>query len=392
MLADLHVHYPMRVVEQRDGTQPGSTVRLMGTARGRSRPGDKLRAFVLRLATRIGSDRDLWSGYRVTVPYLREGGVGVLFSTLYRPFEEMDLDKPYASPPASAYFDRLLDDLQAVEDEVAGYDRSLIRVAHDRAELDACLADGATALVHAVEGGFHLGDTDDEIARNVATLAQRGVAYVTVAHLFYRQVAANANAIPFLPDPIYNAVFPQASGLGLQERGRAAVRAMVANNVLVDLSHMRPDAVLQTLALLDELDPSHEVPVISSHAGFRFGGQDYMHDEPTVRAIQARDGVIGLIMAQHQLNDGIRKDETDNLPDSLQVINRHIARLADITGGYEHIAIGSDMDGFIKPTMGGLEDMGDLKDLEAALRRDYPEGADAMASGNVLRVLKKVWA
>lgn len=392
MLADLHVHYPMRVVEQRAGTQPGSTVRLMGTARGRSRPGDKLRAFVLRLATRIGSDRDLWSGYRVTVPHLREGGVGVLFSTLYRPFEEMDLDKPYAAPPASAYFDRLLDDLQAVEDEVAGYDRSLIRVAHDRAELDACLADGATALVHAVEGGFHLGDTPDEIGRNVATLAQRGVAYVTVAHLFYRRVAANANAIPFLPDPIYNAVFPQARDLGLQERGRAAVRAMVANNVIVDLSHMRPDAVTQTLALLDELDPTHEVPVISSHAGFRFGGQDYMHDEATVRAIQARDGVIGLIMAQHQLNDGIRKDETDNLPDSLQVINRHIARLADITGGYEHIAIGSDMDGFIKPTMGGLEDMGDLKDLEAALRRDYPAGADAMTSGNVLRVLKKVWA
>jgi microsomal dipeptidase-like Zn-dependent dipeptidase len=215
---------------------------------------------------------------------------------------------------------------------------------------------------------------------------------VTVAHLFYRRVAANANAIPFLPDPIYNAVFPQARDLGLQERGRAAVRAMVANNVIVDLSHMRPDAVTQTLALLDELDPTHEVPVISSHAGFRFGGQDYMHDEATVRAIQARDGVIGLIMAQHQLNDGIRKDETDNLPDSLQVINRHIARLADITGGYEHIAIGSDMDGFIKPTMGGLEDMGDLKDLEAALRRDYPAGADAMTSGNVLRVLKKVWA
>ena len=391
MLADLHVHYPMRVVEERDGREPGLTVRLMGTTRGRSRLADKVRAVVLRVATKVLSDRDLWSGYRVTVPHLREGGVGVVFSALYRPFEEMDLSKPYQAPPASAYFDNLLEDLAAVEEEVATYGSSVIRVVRNRSELEQCISDGAIALVHAVEGGFHLGASEDEITQNVATLAQKGVAYVTVAHLFFRQVATNANAIPFLPDAIYNTLFPQKKSVGLTDLGTATIRAMAANRVLIDISHMRPNAVAQTFRLLNELDPPGEVPVISSHAGYRFGKQQYMHDEPTVSEIKRRGGVIGLIMAQHQLNDGIRTDPTTSLPESLDVIYKHIDEIARITGNHDHVALGTDFDGFIKPTMGGLESAADLASLERELTSKYAGDAQAIASGNVLRVLRKVW-
>ena len=41
--------------------------------------------------------------------------------------------------------------------------------------------------------------------------------------------------------------------------------------------------------------------------------------------------------------------------------------------------------------MGGLQTSADLKDLERELRAKYPTEADAMTSGNVLRVLRKVW-
>jgi microsomal dipeptidase-like Zn-dependent dipeptidase len=381
----------MRVVEERDGREPGTTVRRMGTARGRPRLADKVRAAVLRLATKLLSDKNLWSGYRVTVPKLGDGGIGVLFSALYRPFEEMDLSKPYQAPPAPAYFDELLKDLRAVEEEVATYGPSVIRVVHNRSELDECLGEKAIAVVHAVEGGFHLGDSEPEIAKNVATLAQSGVAYVTVAHLFFRQVATNANAIPFLPDPLYNAFFPQSKNVGLTNLGRAAIRAMVANGVLIDISHMRPNAVTETFTLLNELDPRGDVPVISSHAGYRFGKQQYMHDEQTVREIKRRDGVIGLIMAQHQLNDGLRKEVTRSLPESLEVIQKHIDEIVKITQTYDHVALGTDFDGFIKPTMGGLESASDLASLERELTRQYHGDADAIASGNVLRVLRKVW-
>jgi microsomal dipeptidase-like Zn-dependent dipeptidase len=154
---------------------------------------------------------------------------------------------------------------------------------------------------------------------------------------------------------------------------------------------MGPAAVADTFRLLDEIDPGRTVPVISSHAGYRFGRQEYMHDEGQIRQIQQRDGVIGLIMAHHQLNDGIRRKNTTTLDETMEVVERHIAKMAEITGDHRHVAIGTDFDGFIKPTMGGLQSMADLTSLEDRLRAAHGADADLIASGNVLRVLQKVW-
>jgi microsomal dipeptidase-like Zn-dependent dipeptidase len=389
MIVDWHAHYPMQVVQD---LTPHSTVDRMRRVRGRATLGDRIRALILDLASRIGSDRDEHSGPRITVAGLAEADVGVMMSVLFRPFEEMDLSKPYAAPPESRYFPALLRDLDAVERHVAALADRRLRLAHDRAELEACLADGVTALVHCVEGGFHLGDGDEEIAANCAELARRGVAYVTVAHLFFRQVATNAPAIPFIPDPLYGVLFPQRGRDRLTPRGEAVVRGLVANRILIDLSHMDPPAIGETFALLDELDPAGELPVVSTHAGYRFGRQQYMHDDETVRRIARRDGVIGLIMAQHQLNDGLRKERTSTLAQSLDVIRRHVDKLAEVTGSHRHVALGTDFDGFIKPTMSGLESTGDLRRLEEALQRHYGDDAELMTSGNSLRVLRRLWA
>jgi microsomal dipeptidase-like Zn-dependent dipeptidase len=388
MIADLHAHYPMHIVAQDD---PRGTIDRMRTARGRPRIRDKLRALLLALLSRLINNRTWWSGFRVTAPLIRQGSARVVLSVLYRPFEEMDLSKDYAAPPASGYFDALLKDIERVEEDIARRDPAEIRLVHDRAELDQCIADGATAMVHCVEGGFHLGDKDHEIARNVRTLADKGVAYLTLAHLFFRQVATNAPALPFLPDWLYKVVFPQRRSEGLTRRGKAAVRAMVEHGVIVDISHMAPAAVEDTFRLLDEIDPGRSVPVISSHAGYRFGRQEYMHDEGQIRQIQQRDGVIGLIMAHHQLNDGIRRKNTTTLDETMEVVERHIARIAEITGGHRHVAIGTDFDGFIKPTVGGLQSMADLTSLEDRLKANYGADAALIASENVLRVLQKVW-
>ena len=82
--------------------------------------------------------------------------------------------------------------------------------------------------VHAVEGGCLLGDTPAEIEANCAELAERGVGYVTVAHLFFRQVATNANALPFAPDFVYDFLFPQRGKDRLTPRGEAVVREMAS--------------------------------------------------------------------------------------------------------------------------------------------------------------------
>jgi microsomal dipeptidase-like Zn-dependent dipeptidase len=389
MVTDLHAHYPMRVVGD---VTPRTALEQMRRAIRRPTFGDKLRAVILRIASTLFSHSNPFSGYRVTVEGLRAGGVGVALSVLYRPGEELDPEERFVSPPKSSYFPALVGDLERVEAEVASHGRSVIRVAHNRAELDDCVADGATALVHGVEGGFHLGGRAEEIERNVAELARRGVAYITVAHLFFRGVATVAPALPFLRDDVYRRLFDQRGGEGLTDLGIAAVRAMARHRILVDVSHMHADSIAETFGILEEVDPGRSLPVVSTHAGFRFGKQEYMHDEGTLRRIAGRDGVVGLIMAQHQLLDGVREDAPPDFAASFEIIRRHIDRIAAITDDHRHVALGTDFDGFVKPTMTGLENMRDLERLEEALREHYgAETAEQITSGNTLRVLRKLW-
>src|SRR5450755_3560363 len=255
--------------------EPHTTVARMTRVRERATLGDRLRAFVLKMARMVASDRSWWSGYRMSVPYLEQGKAGVALWVLYRPFSELDFDVPYGSPPQPSYFSGLIKDLELVEDEMASHSPAKIR-----------------------------------IDQNVDELARRGVAYVTLAHLFFRDIATNAPAIPFLSDRLYNRLFPQPSGEALTHLGRPAVRSMVRHHVMVDVSHMCADALTATLDLLDKEDPHKQLPVLASHAGYRFGSQEYMLDRHVITRIKARGGVIGLIMAQHQLNDGIRRNRT----------------------------------------------------------------------------------
>jgi microsomal dipeptidase-like Zn-dependent dipeptidase len=155
---------------------------------------------------------------------------------------------------------------------------------------------------------------------------------------------------------------------------------------------MSTNALIDTFELLDELDPARTVPVIASHAAVRFGNQEYGLAEGVLQKIAERDGAVGLILAQHQLNDGIRRRNTATTEESLEVICCHLDRIAEVTGSHRHSAIGSDFDGFIKPTMGGLESMSDMATLEAELRLRYADNdAEQICSGNALRVLKAGW-
>jgi microsomal dipeptidase-like Zn-dependent dipeptidase len=387
LIVDLHAHYPMHLLPSADGT----LIDLLSRARGRRRLRDRVRAVLIGLASRFANYRSLESGPRVTMPQLREGRVGVALSVVYSFFDELDLEAPYGAPPAANYLPRLMRQLDMVEAEVAEHHAREAVVVGDRAALDSELDGDRVALVHCVEGGFHLGATPESVDHAVTRLARRGVAYIVLPHLLWRGVATNSPALPFLPDWLYRVVFAQPR-VGLSELGRAAAAAMVREGVLIDLSHMSTRSLADTFELLDELDPDRRVPVIASHAAFRFGRQEYGIDEETMRRIADRDGVVGLILAQHQLNDGVRRGLTQSFEDSFEVICRHLDRLAEITGSHRHAAIGSDFDGFIKPTMGGLESMTDMARLEAALRdRLGAEDAERVCSENALRVLRAGW-
>jgi microsomal dipeptidase-like Zn-dependent dipeptidase len=209
-------------------------------------------------------------------------------------------------------------------------------------------------------------------------------------------VATDAPALPFLSDEEYAQWFPQPA-TGLTDIGVAAVRAMVKHGVLVDVAHMSDRARNETFALLDKLDPEKAVPVFASHAGYRFGSQEYMMPPDAITQIKERDGVVGLIFATHQLDDGLPKRGKKLSPRarfqaSIDELCAHIDAIHRVTGSHRHVAIGSDFDGFIKPTLPGIQDMRAMRNVEAALRKRYGnEDGDLICSGNALRLLEAGW-
>jgi microsomal dipeptidase-like Zn-dependent dipeptidase len=395
MIVDLHCHYPLHVVAENDPDQTlGRVLRLR--RRGFV---SKLRALVLRIAARL-LNHPRSGTWRVDLDGLREGDVQVVLSVLYDPFSEMDLDAQYAARPRAGYFEDLVAQINDVtaDLETRDGDQQQHKIVRTRADLDSVVASGGIAFLHCVEGGFHLGSTPTEVDANVTTLARdHGVAYITLAHLFWRQVATNAPALPFLTDWQYEHLFCQPNKTGLGELGVAAVRAMYRERVIVDLSHMSQSSIVDTLRLLDELDVEHrrkatDFPVIASHSGFRIAKMAYNVDAKTVGRIAARGGAVGLIFAQHQLNEGVTDATTTDAAASVEVLRHHIDAIHGVVGDHRTAAIGTDFDGFIRPTLGGFEGPADLAELRGLLlQAPYDPGdVDAILHGNALRVLRTV--
>jgi microsomal dipeptidase-like Zn-dependent dipeptidase len=379
MLVDLHAHFPMHLL-------PDAQQRTHERARTWWR--QWLRARLVELASGVENYQGPGDTPGVTEALMRAGDVGVTLSVLYQPLDEMDLDARYGAPPRSSYATDLLDQLQTVEDHVARTGQ--IAVARSPRELDECLAAGVPALVHAVEGGFQIGADSGEIRLTVRALADRGVAYITVAHLFFRDVATNAPALPFLPDRVYHLVFPQRRDQGLTALGRELVHAMVDDGVLIDVTHMSPRSLTDTLDLLDARGQG-DIPVIATHMACRFGGLEYCLPDEAIGRIAAGGGLLGLIMSKHFITSG-QAEIPATFEGSMQALVRHIDHLRDITGGYEQIAIGSDLDGYIKPALPGLEHMGRMGDLQQALGEHYGGAiAERICSANALQFLRAQW-
>ena len=384
MLVDLHAHFPMHV-EVGDKKPPHNTHK---SARALWRR--RWESWVVELLSLVFNYQGPGDTPSVTQQLMRKGDVGVVLSMLYWPFDEMDFKAGYGAAPLEKYFGDILAQRDAVEGYVADHSHDLV-IAHSWKELDQHLGKGIPILVHAIEGGFQAGRDSAEITRNVAKLADLGIAYITVAHLFYREVATNAAALPFLPDRVYNWVFPQRVPDGLTARGRELIESMIDEGILIDITHMRQDSIKAVLDLLDKRDGKNEIPVIATHMACDFGGLEYCLDDDTIKAVAKRGGVLGLILCEHFITSGLHGIDK-SFDGSVKALCEHIDRIHNLTGGYDHIGIGSDLDGYIKPALPGLEHMGTMAALQHELESRYgQQTAEKICGGNALRVLRDNW-
>ncbi len=189
-LIDLHAHYPMHTHFPPDFTQQPAPV------------GKEIEYFVAQHLLNYQNGKP-----RVSLDELLAGSPGGIGSVLYDPDDEFFRD---ATPRPEA-FPNLIAQMNNVEAEVAGR----VTVVRNPAQLQACLDNGTKFLFHCVEGGFELGGDP----ANVDTLAARGVAYVIVAHLFYRGVATCQNALPYVPDSLFSGVLNPDQPAGVRIDG-----------------------------------------------------------------------------------------------------------------------------------------------------------------------------
>jgi microsomal dipeptidase-like Zn-dependent dipeptidase len=295
--------------------------------------------------------------------------------------------------PERGYFEDLREQLDAVNRRLEERHAGEVVVAKTWQGLRDAVDGKKLALVHSVEGGFLLGATAGEIRANVEALADEGIASVTIAHLFYRRVAAN---VP--PLPKHNAIMghktvdqwchehlPVPSDVGLTELGLALVDALIDNGILIDLTHMTPRAMTETLARLDEADPDKRIPVLVSHGAYRFGTREYCLTDEQIVAIARRNGVIGVIVCRDDACDGLTEKE------AVPVVRRHIERIATVLRDAglpspgAHVGIGTDLDGFIEP-LEGLDTAADLDKLASCVPEDGAQ-REAFCRGNAYRVL-----
>jgi microsomal dipeptidase-like Zn-dependent dipeptidase len=382
MIADLHCHYPMHLIaDEPDAAGPGEGWLWQFV--------DKVEGEILDLVAKIVNNAGWSSGWRVSLEGLKAGGTGIVCSVLYWPASEFDPLHLNEHPPLDRYFAYLERQLESVEAGLphATADGTPVSVAKTVEDLDR----PGIRFVHCVEGGFQLGEDLEKLDERVQWLSQHGVLYITVAHLFYRRLATEAPAIPTFTDEQFCDVFPEPENVGLTELGEKLIEAMYRHKVLIDISHMSGQAVEETFALVERLEGDNaktDYPIIATHVGMRSAGpaaraQEYNLADDTARKIAERGGVIGLISAQHQLGDAHNERE------SAALIKTHLDAIGTAVGDASSVAaLGTDIDGFVKPTLEGFEQAEDCAKLETWVRDAGQKDPEAILHGNAERVIR----
>lgn len=382
MIADLHCHYPMHLVADEPGAGGPDERWLRQLVY-------KVEGEILNLVAKVVNNAGWSTGWRADLEGLKTGGAGIVCSVLYWPASEFDPLHLNEAPPRESYFDDVKAQLEFIEGGLphTTADGTPVFVAKTAADLER----PGIRFVHCVEGGFQLGDDMAKLDQRVQWLSQQGVLYITVAHLFYRGVATEAPAIPAFSDQEFLEVFPEPEDIGLSELGTKLIEAMYRHKILIDISHMSERAVAETFQLVERLEGNNaktDYPIIATHVGMRSVGpaaraQEYNLSDDTARKIAERGGVIGLISAQHQLGDA------NNEPESAALIKAHLDAIGAAVGDASSVAgLGTDIDGFIKPTLAGFEKAKDFATLEKWVRDAGQKDPEAILHGNAERVIK----
>ena len=321
---------------------------------------------------------------------LRQGGVGAQFWSVYIPVRQRG-----GQPGDTRTVIEQIDFVKRLVDRYPDY----LELALTADDIERIHADGKIASLIGMEGGHSI---EDSLAVLRATY-DLGARYMTVTHSKNTNWADSAT-----DDPQFD---------GLNDFGREVIREMNRLGMLVDLSHVSPATMHDTLDVT-------AAPVIFSHSS-AFAVCNHVRNVPDDVLLRVRDngGVVMVVFLGYYVSEDLRtwaerrqaeratlsKDQSgDNVAFTAglaawdrvnpkpratiaQVVD-HIDHIRDMIG-VDYIGLGGDYDGTSSLPV-GLEDVSKYPDLIVEiLRRGYTDEAVRKIIGlNVLRVMREVEA
>ena len=322
------------------------------------------------------------------IPRLREGGVGAQFWSVFVP----------ASLAGEVAVTATLEEVDTVHRMMRRYPEAF-ELALTADDVERIFRGGKIASMMGMEGGHSI---DSSLAA-LRMFYRLGVRYMTLTHGSNVPWADSGTDAPVLG--------------GLSRFGEEVVREMNWLGMLIDLSHVSPDAMRDALRV-------STAPVIFSHSSAR-ALTDVPRNVPddVLRLVAENGGVVMVTFVPQFISPDVAghgraaDDERARLEAAhpgdvasveagmrawreanptpratLSQVADHIDHIREIAGA-EHIGIGSDFDG-ISSVPVGLEDVSTYPALTAELlRRGYADHDVRQILGlNVLRVMREVEA
>jgi membrane dipeptidase len=281
------------------------------------------------------------------IPKLIEGGVDAVFLGIV------------THPWPRRAFERAL---RAIDYQryVLEKNRDLVTLALTPGDILAARREGRLAVLTGVEGMHMLGGCVERIEE----FFDLGVRYITMAH-FTSNRFARSSADPW-------AKKPRLGTLGIQ-----AVEMMDRIGMMIDVSHTHS-------GIIEDVCGRVRKPVIVSHGATCALRPVFRNLSDTdIRNVAGTGGVIGLIYACNWLSSGVKGCDLARVVDHAD----HIRRLV----GVEHVALGSDWDGFIEipPQMKDAAGLPALTQL--FLDRGYThDETEKILGQNFMRVFEQV--
>ena len=176
---------------------------------------------------------------------------------------------------------------------------------------------------------------------------------------------------------------------GLTERGRHLLAEMERHRVMLDLTHLSDASFWQALEL-------YQGPLLASHNNCRaLVPHQRQFSDDQLRAIMARDGVIGAALDAWMLAPGWTRGSRDNPQATLSMIVDHVDHVCQLAGNCRHVALGTDLDGGFgrEQSPADLDSIADLQLIAALLdQRGYSAAeVEAVMHGNWLQLLLRAW-